>query len=72
MSCQIENSQSHRLRLRPQMPSRSRSLILSEQGLDARCPAADAVLEYALTRFGSGDPIGDLHKHVESQESDTR
>ena len=54
------------------MPSRSRSLILSEQGLDARCPAADAVLEYALTRFGSGDPIGDLHKHVESQESDTR
>lgn len=33
--------------------------------LDARCPAADALLEYALTRFGSHDPINDLVRHVE-------
>lgn len=35
--------------------------VLVQNGtLDARCPAADAVLDYASIRFGSHDPMGTL------------
>ena len=33
--------------------------------LDARCPAADASLDYAQTRFESIDSINNLLKYVE-------
>jgi len=37
--------------------------------IDSRCRAADALLDYALTRFGSQSPIGDLRKQVEAYKN---
>lgn len=39
--------------------------------LDARSPAADALLNYASLRFGDQNPIGDLEKQVASYEHDS-
>lgn len=43
--------------------------LVQSGALDARCKAADAVLEYALIRFGSSNPINDLVKHVEEKNN---
>lgn len=45
------------------------SMLVKAGKLDSRCLAADALLEYALNRFGSNDPINDLVKKVEEERS---
>jgi hypothetical protein len=42
--------------------------LVREGKIDSRSRAADALLEYALNRFGSQDPINDLVRKVESYE----
>ncbi|OGG41992.1 hypothetical protein A2837_02180 [Candidatus Kaiserbacteria bacterium RIFCSPHIGHO2_01_FULL_46_22] len=45
------------------------SRLVKRNLLDERSEAADALLQYALVRFGDRDPIGDLERHMEAKET---
>gem|GEM_PF-5356237 len=40
------------------------SKLVRNGKIDSRSPTADTLLEYTITRFGSGQPIHDLEERV--------